>query len=79
MEKFNRVKRNLAKEFKELCDSIEALIADLYSGESGQDSHSGSNVESACVITDESDSGVNSGNIWYRLYIKDLPILKIMV
>ena len=79
MEKFNRLKRNLTKDHKELCDSIEALIADLPSGESGQDSYSGSNVKSACVITDESDSDVYSGNIWYRLYIQDFNHDLIMI
>ena len=64
MEKFNRLKRNLTKEYKELCDSIEASIADLSSGESGQNSYSGSDVEKEC---DESDSDVNSGNICYRV------------
>ena len=72
MEKFNRLKKNLTKEYKELCDSVEALIADLSSGESGQNSYSGGDVETEC---DESDSDVNSGEIWYRVYINDFPIL----
>ena len=72
MEKFNRLKRNLTKEYKELCDRIEVLIADLSSGEPGQNSYSGSDVETEC---DESDSDVNSGKIWYRVYRNDFPIL----
>ena len=58
MEKFNRLKRNLTKEYKELFDGIEALISDLSSGESGQNSYPGSDVGTEC---DESDSG----KIWH--------------